>query len=290
MRREDEHVIKSIANNYNKNMLRHYLSLPFVFVDLADLPTSSSEEELTFLYEHTVGDLLNVLPANEFIWCTKDHDDDSIEHVVVNFGQPTNLDRPMHEVTAKIMYLLDKSAYPFHDCYVRVPFNEEFMSDEEDKKQLFCAPDNSKRPIPTQKSINKLKESLREINFRNMAELIHFFWDMDQKGMYPVKKETTPTKQDHKSYDRKPWVCTHLPRTLFLNQIPTEKTQTDKQGKGNGSHKSGHFRRGHWRRLTNERFRHHPQFGKKIRVKPAWIGPENAEFMGARYTLMKPVC
>jgi len=54
---------------------------------------------------------------------------------------------------------------------------------------------------------------------------------------------------------------------------------------GKGSPKRGHNRRGHWRKLTNSRFARHPQYGKTVWVRPAWIGPTDWTVGDTIYTV-----
>lgn len=56
-------------------------------------------------------------------------------------------------------------------------------------------------------------------------------------------------------------------------------------GTGKGSPKRGHNRRGHWRKLTNPRFVRHPQYGKTVWVRPAWIGPTDWTVGDTIYTV-----
>lgn len=72
-----------------------------------------------------------------------------------------------------------------------------------------------------------------------------------------------------------------LPRTLYLATLPSEHHEST----GEGAPKRGHERRGHWRKLTHPRFRHHPKYGQKIRVRPCWVGPYEVDYQGARYVV-----
>ncbi len=50
----------------------------------------------------------------------------------------------------------------------------------------------------------------------------------------------------------------------------------------------GHHRRAHWHRLIHDRFKNHPEYGKRIRIKASWIGPKEWADAGKIYTLHEP--
>ena len=100
--------------------------------------------------------------------------------------------------------------------------------------------------------------------------------------------EVTPTKKA-KTYPslqkNRPWLGATGPRILLLDRMPT--TQSERTG----THASPkpHRRRGHWKTLSHPRFRHHPQYGKKIYVKPSFVGPRQATYEGNIYRLVEPL-
>ena len=97
----------------------------------------------------------------------------------------------------------------------------------------------------------------------------------------PAKKaKTYPSLQKNR-----PWLGATGPRILLLDRMPT--TQSD----CTGTHASPkpHRRRGHWKTLSHPRFRHHPQYGKKIYVKPSFVGPRQATYEGNIYRLVEPL-
>lgn len=84
----------------------------------------------------------------------------------------------------------------------------------------------------------------------------------------------------------RPWKSATGPHILFLDRMPT----TAPEGRvAQGGTKSPHRRRGHWRTLEHPRFRHHPQYGKQIYVKPSFIGPQQTEYQGNIYKLIQPL-
>lgn len=108
---------------------------------------------------------------------------------------------------------------------------------------------------------------------------------LKESDRHPV--EVMPVKQPKLSplNKNKPWRRATGPRILFLDRMPTT------QAESTGTHASPkpHQRRGHWRELSHPRYRHHPQYKQKIWVKPSFIGPEQAEYEGNLYRLIKPL-
>ena len=103
--------------------------------------------------------------------------------------------------------------------------------------------------------------------------------------------EVTPTpdrlaKAKRNPVNRKrPWAKSSGPNILLLDRMPTEKT------KSTGTHASPkpHRRRGHWKTLRHPRYRHHPQYQKKIYCKPSFVGPRQATYEGNIYRLVQPL-
>lgn len=85
---------------------------------------------------------------------------------------------------------------------------------------------------------------------------------------------------------KRPWKSATGPHILFLDRMPTTPAEG---GVAQGGTKSPHRRRGHWRTLEHPRFRHHPQYGKQIYVKPSFIGPQQTEYQGNIYKLIQPL-
>ena len=83
----------------------------------------------------------------------------------------------------------------------------------------------------------------------------------------------------------RPWLGATGPRVLLLDRMPTT------QSEGTGTHASPkpHRRRGHWKTLSHPRFRHHPKYGKKIYVKPSFVGPRQVSYEGNIYRLVEPL-
>jgi hypothetical protein len=78
------------------------------------------------------------------------------------------------------------------------------------------------------------------------------------------------------------------PSILVLNRIPSHSDNTEGE---HATKKKYHHRRGHFKTLTHEKFRHHPKFGVKngVYVKPAWIGEKEGTYQGRSYKVLVPV-
>jgi hypothetical protein len=81
---------------------------------------------------------------------------------------------------------------------------------------------------------------------------------------------------------KRPWRRSTGPSILFLDKMPSQKSEAT----GTGSSRRPHRRRGHWRTLSHPKYRHHPQYQQKIWVKPAFIGPIEEVHDGNMYRLI----
>ena len=107
------------------------------------------------------------------------------------------------------------------------------------------------------------------------------YGDKHAVEVLPAKK-----KKPHPTLVRdRPWLGSSGPRVLLLDRMPT----TQSQGTGTHASPKPHRRRGHWKTLSHPRFRHHPQYGKKIYVKPSFVGPRQVSYEGNIYRLIEPL-
>jgi len=104
--------------------------------------------------------------------------------------------------------------------------------------------------------------------------------------------EVVPTKPKSKQARRsalnksRPWNSSTGPHILFLDRMPTTQSGG---GTGSGTSPKPHRRRGHWKTLSHPRFRHHPQYGRQIYVKPSFVGPRQVTYEGNIYRLVEPL-
>ena len=98
---------------------------------------------------------------------------------------------------------------------------------------------------------------------------------------------TTPKKKRNTQLTKKrPWLNATGPHVLLLDRMPT--TQKAHQGGTHASPKP-HRRRGHWKTLQHPKYRHHPQYQKKIYIKPTFVGPKQVTYDGHIYRLVEPL-
>ena len=96
----------------------------------------------------------------------------------------------------------------------------------------------------------------------------------------PKKQRNSPLTKN------RPWLNATGPHVLLLDRMPT--TQTEHQGGTHASPKP-HRRRGHWKTLQHPKYRHHPQYQKKIYIKPTFVGPKEVKYEGNIYRLVEPL-
>ena len=96
----------------------------------------------------------------------------------------------------------------------------------------------------------------------------------------PKPQRNTPLTKN------RPWLNATGPHVLLLDRMPT--TQREHQGGTHASPKP-HRRRGHWKTLQHPKYRHHPQYQKKIYIKPSFVGPSETKYQGNIYRLVQPL-
>jgi len=137
-------------------------------------------------------------------------------------------------------------------------------------------------------TIKNLDEGLQS-HVANTLGFLHYVFLYSKYGeKHAVEK--VPSKAKPRRINslnvKRPWNTATGPHILFLDRLPTKQKE---ECKNTGSSKKPHRRRGHWRILNHPKYRHHPQFGKKIYVKPSFIGPNESEYEGNTYRLIKPL-
>lgn len=117
-----------------------------------------------------------------------------------------------------------------------------------------------------------------EIALADIASMCIWANEHDQ---YPVIQQSTKPAQK----GTKPCKRRDLPRLIYMNKLPSAHSQSL-----GGHHASprGHERRGHYKTLRHEKYKHHPKYGveKGIYVRPAWVGDKTVVHEGNRYTVI----
>lgn len=118
-----------------------------------------------------------------------------------------------------------------------------------------------------------------------MLSIIALFYSAEERHEYLVrvtKNLKYGSNQRGKHHSSK-YAATH--HYIYLDKPPAI---TLSKSEATGIKKRGHARRAHWHRLMHKRFKNHPQFGQRIRIKASWIGPKEWADSGKIYTLHEP--
>ena len=144
--------------------------------------------------------------------------------------------------------------------------------------------------VPTESCRKMWGDAITGMNelAENLFETCHMVWHYAKYGdKHVVEVAPTKTKIQKKSalYKNRPWATANGPHILFLDRMPI----TQKEGTGTHASPKPHRRRGHWKTLSHPRFRHHPQYQKKIYCKPSFVGPRQTTYEGNIYRLVQPL-
>jgi hypothetical protein len=316
MVREDHDIIRALYNAQTPDIFQKYLAQPFI------VPSGSFYEYVHSNYdkyifdteffpeEVTVADLKSILPFYQFIFWAALEEGVALSTGVKNADAiPIWLEFHVDSVTDETP--LWRCPFTRHfvinqpEAYgaivsLNAPFGANIDNNNNDDaptETVFDATVTYKNKEKGQLLAEKLRETFEEQAYvrnawDNLWQAQHFamsfFVWVHRNDLYHVEQQY-PQKKKKKGARQtpiKPWKRTDHPRTLFLQSMPG---QTHESSGNSSRHVSGHMRRGHWRTLVNPRFRHHPQYGKRIRVKPTWVGPTNTTYQGARYVLKEPL-
>ena len=110
------------------------------------------------------------------------------------------------------------------------------------------------------------------------------YGDRHAVEVLPSAERLAKAKRNPANRNR-PWNTASGPHVLLLDRMPA----TQKPGCGTHASPKPHRRRGHWKTLSHPRYRHHPQFQKKIYCKPSFVGPKQATYEGNIYRLVQPL-
>ena len=111
------------------------------------------------------------------------------------------------------------------------------------------------------------------------------YGDKHMVEVVPAEPKKSVSKRSALNRDR-PWNTAAGPHILFLDRMPTTQSGG---ATGTGTSPKPHQRRGHWKTLRHPRYRHHPQYGKQIYVKPSFVGPRQVTYQGNIYRLVVPL-
>lgn len=293
--RHDHNVIKAIAKLYGTETARKIQELPFFYIspDIEKQFTSTENlnsegyglqlpEYVVPIYEQD--EIERILPFREFTLMDHNIGWWYVRYLGGNSWKLTVAVDP--EAAARIGMVPVGLLITTHITFVERQDNDLIVDAQMgivDPPHVVI-PDIFKQAITITKDATGI-ESMKSVG-RNLEYYMSFFKWADTKHM--VRVQPKPSTQDLKSEkhgDKKPWTRTDKPYYIYLD-APTPETTS---GHGTGStsgHRRGHHRRAHWRTLNHPRFKNHPQYGAKIRVRPTWVGPTEWVVDGKTYTVM----
>lgn len=128
-------------------------------------------------------------------------------------------------------------------------------------------------------------EEQLEMDRRTITQILKVFMEADARHLVQVNPKRDPrgnTSHHRKRHQWKARVPKH--HYIYLDAPPSDLMPTHSStGK---PLTTGHKRRAHWRTLRAVRYRKHPNYLKKIRIREAWIGPKTWSDSGAVYTII----
>ena len=132
-------------------------------------------------------------------------------------------------------------------------------------------------------------EGLRNSAARHLTKAVDLhaylkYGDRHAVEVLPSADKLAKAKRNPANRTR-PWNTASGPHVLLLDRMPG----TQREGPGTHASPRPHRRRGHWKTLQHPRYRHHPQYQKKIYCKPSFVGPRQVNYEGNIYRLVQPL-
>ena len=139
-------------------------------------------------------------------------------------------------------------------------------------------------------SKEEITKGLEALTNEVVTDVFGFHVFAFERDMYltEVHKEGEQSARDKRTLRIKPWATRNLPRLIYLNKLPSE--HKEHQGGHHASPKP-HQRRGCFKTLSHEKFKHHPKYqvDKGVYCRPAFVGDTSKIFEGNRYTIITGV-
>lgn len=138
-----------------------------------------------------------------------------------------------------------------------------------------------------------VKTSVKDVLDRNNADMeammlsiLALFYTAEEKHEHLVRVTRDPTRRSHQRGNHHPSKYSPHHHYVYLDGPPAKTLNTKEHGES--VKRRGHARKAHWHRLMHDRFKNHPDFGKRIRIRASWIGPKEWADAGKIYTLHEP--
>lgn len=313
MIRHDEHYLQLIHKHVSLEKFSYIQNLPFFFLEMPEKwmisPTQANLnilKELLPTDEITIGDML---PFDEFSFVMVN---DPSLHVVkldrnknilymydyflprsYNYsGMAVNEkhDSVIHKIKEDPNYpplgshqrkVIDRGVWVHAHARTITGFYSVFISQHYRRKQKFG--------LILDDKVDKDSALVRDRNDFDMESLIlsvlALFVTAEEKHEYLVEVTRDPTHGLNKRGKHHPSKYSPKHHYVYLDGPPVTSLTDGEQSELT---RRGHARKAHWHRLMHDRFRNHPNFGGRIRIRATWIGPKEWADAGKIYTLHEP--
>ncbi len=130
-------------------------------------------------------------------------------------------------------------------------------------------------------SLEETKQAIMNDLRAEISLVDHCLHEAEEKSLHLVRV----TKQTHTSNGKRIPKAARDYSPQFHYVYMDCPHPPESESTGEGTPKRGHHRRAYWRKLSHPKFKNHPKFGQKIRVKACWVGPVEWADSGKIYTL-----
>ncbi len=117
--------------------------------------------------------------------------------------------------------------------------------------------------------------------------LLSIFTEAEDKHLVSIRDApiiAPPTTGHQQQKKSKVTRYTSSHHYVYLDAPPARVLTKEQQDEVTHTKRS-HARRAHWRILSHPRFKNHPDYGKRIRIKATWVGPDEWVDQGKIYTV-----
>jgi len=308
-RREDWKLLKILSKCEDKSYYNSYIAKPHIILpDYRKVEEWAKDKRIQDL---SCADVLNLLPFDSFSASLKSLTadlSDFEEHYLYTFFDRSEVENlsdkylPSRIISTNYMYRVqterddvcvasfDMNVRNFVEAGVDTFFSAETgdVSNAGDHLGNFIS---TAKELPKDRTLDWQGVDMEKVQ-RDKAYIItaviNSLWYLAEQDLVPVEVTPKSSEVNHNKHNskKKPWMREDFSRVIFLNRLPAERD--DSVIEHTGRSVKGHPRRGHWHRLMHERFKNHPKYKSRIRIRPTWVGPKNTEYRGAIYKLIEP--
>lgn len=295
--RHDSALLRDIRKHHGQQQFDILRQLPFFYI-----PKSPR------IYEHVpyidLIELIEILPFNRFMWM---NEITSILHVLTwakpqdillieDWYIPSKVDKSIINAQAYIdAHTLVKSLgvpklvaqnHKFQEVSkggdIAVSLFYDMWTDRKEVDQ-----ENFYRTMMNGGSKDILAGATNDLK-AELFVLYNFFKDAEERGDHLVRvtDENRSVRANEKRNQKgHKYSATH--HYIYLDKPTIPYEPNNKVAEKTGRTLRGHHRKAYWKRLTHPRFKNHPKYGQRIRVKSCWVGPEEWADDGKIYTVVR---